>query len=140
MTLHTHAATAAAPAVSHDGYIRLRLASLDQMPFIHLYSESDAGFLQELRGQDLPARCAGFSEWKSDTNPAISLGWGWFIDSNSDRLQVAPDEVRSNVMLVDQHGYDLGPHKTASLFGAWLNRFAWQPAVCTALSEATVAC
>jgi len=123
------------PLPSPDGYIRLRLASLNNLSFVHLFSESDSGFLKELRSQTIPARYAGFSEWKSEADPAISLGWGWFIHTDSDRMLLAPDGVRSNVMLIDMHGYDLGPQKTSSLFGAWLNAFDWQPAVAFALKN-----
>lgn len=126
--------------MSPDGYIRLRLASLSTLSFVHLFSESDTGFLQELQAQTVPACSAGFSEWVSDTNPAVSIGWGWFIHSDSERMMLAPDGVRSNVMLIDMQGYDLGPQKTASLFGAWLNTFDWQPVVSMALSENVTAC
>jgi len=121
--------------MSPDGYIRLRLSSLSMLPFVHLFSESDADFLRELRAQTVPARSAGFSEWKIDTNPPISIGWSWFVHSESDRMLLAPDAVRSNVMLIDMQGYDLGPQKTSSLFGAWLNGFEWQRVVSTALAE-----
>lgn len=128
-----------APALSPDGYIRLPLASLNALLFVHLFSESDDDFLDELRAQTIPARAAGFCEWKSNTDPAISLGWGWFIHNKSERLMLAPDGVRSNVMLIDAHGYDLGPVKTSDLFCTWLNAFEWQGVVSMALRDA-VAC
>lgn len=121
--------------ISPDGYIRLRLSSLDTLPFVHLFSESDDGFLAELRSQTVPARCAGFSEWASETIPPVSIGWGWFIHCDSERIMLAPDGVRSNVMLVDMHGYDLGMEKTSRLFGAWLNAFEWQPVVSSVLNH-----
>lgn len=136
--VNTHPYSSSPPralAVSPDGYIRIRLSNLDVLPFVHLFSESDDGFLQELQSQTIPARCAGFSEWISDTTPPISIGWGWFVHSDSERMLLAPDGVRSNVMLIDTQGYDLGPQKTASLFGAWLSAFEWQPAVSTALNH-----
>jgi len=140
--IHIQPQTIAAPvpSLSPDGYIRLRLASLNEISFVHLFSESDSGFLQELRSQTIPARCAGFSEWKSDDYPAISLGWGWFIHSDSDRMLLAPDGIRSNVMFIDTHGYDLGPQKTSSLFGIWLNAFDWQPTVTMALENSIASC
>lgn len=117
------------PELSPDGYIRLPLASLNSLPFVHLFSESDPEFLQELKAQTIPARSAGFSEWKSDTKPAISIGWGWFIHNQSEQVMLAPDGVRSNVMLIDTHGYDLGPAKTSYLFCTWLSAFEWQEIV-----------
>jgi hypothetical protein len=100
-----------------------------------LFSETDDGFLEELREQTVPARLAGFSEWKSAASPAISIGWGWFIDSRSGRICLAPDGVRSNVMLIDALDYDLGPLKTSNLLCTWLNDFEWQSSVSIALHE-----
>ncbi|RJG07419.1 DUF4902 domain-containing protein [Noviherbaspirillum cavernae] len=125
--------------MSPDGYIRLPLASLNALSFVHLFSEGDDDFLQELRAQTVPACSAGFSEWKSDTSPPISLGWGWFIHSQSHRMLLAPDGIRSNVMLIDAHGYDLGPGKTSNLFCMWLNAFDWQGVVSMALRD-SIAC
>lgn len=129
-----------APSISPDGYIRLRLASLNDLSFVHLYSESDSDFLQELKGQTVPARDAGFSEWKSETNPAISLGWSWFIHSQSERMLLAPEAIRSNVMLIDAYGYDLGPIQTSNLFSTWLNAFEWQGVVSMALRDGVASC
>lgn len=134
--LHTRTIAQRAPALSPDGYIRMPLAGLNRLTFIHLYSDSDAEFLDELRAQTVPARSAGFSEWKSESQPSVSLGWGWFIHSPSERLMLAPDGVRSNVMLIDSHGYDLGPMKTSSLFCTWLATFNWQGDVSLALRDA----
>jgi hypothetical protein len=129
-----------APARSPDGYIRLRLASLNTLTFVHLFSESDAGFLHELQSQTVPAIAAGFSEWKTMTDPVISIGWGWFIHEDSERMLLAPDGVRSNVMLIDARGYDLGSQRTSTLFGTWLSSFEWQSEVTMALTEAITPC
>jgi hypothetical protein len=121
------------PTISSDGYIRLPLNDLSTLPFIHLASDSDSDFLAELQAQTIPALAAGFSEWMSETTPAISVGWGWYIHSPSRRLLLAPDAVRTNVMLTDIYGYDLGPTVTSNLFGSWLTIYDWQRAVSVAL-------
>lgn len=121
--------------LSPDGYIRLPLTSLNKLSFIHLFSGRDDAFLAELKAQTVPARLAGFSEWKSDTNPAVSLGWGWFIHDESDLMMLAPDSVRSNVMLLDAWGGDLGAMRTSELFCSWLNVFPWQDVVNMALGR-----
>lgn len=109
------------------------MANISAMPLLHLFSEVDGGLLEELRIQAVPARSAGFSEWKSDTSPAISIGRGWFIHSRSNRVCLAPDGVRSNVMLIDALGYDLGALKTSTLFCSWLSNFEWQHIVSSTL-------
>lgn len=126
--------------MSPDGYVRLRLANLNLLPLVHLYSENDDEFLQELQAQTVPARAAGFSEWKSVSDPVISLGWSWFIHNHSERMMLAPDAVRSNVMLIDTFGYDLGPQKTSSLLFSWLGGFEWTKDVMMALRGNIPAC
>ena len=121
------------PALSTDGYIRLRVTHLSALRFVHLGTERDSSFLAELQTKTVPARVAGFCEWMSDTTPAVSVGWGWFIHNPSNRLLLAPEAVRSNVMLTDIYGYDLGPVVTSDLFGTWLTSYDWQNAVSIAL-------
>jgi hypothetical protein len=120
---------------SPDGYIRLSLASLAALRFVHLFSHVDDEFRDELQAQTLPVYCAGYSEWQSETQPAISLGWGWFIQSVWGDLLLAPGGVRSNLMLVSAHGYDLGPADTSELLGGWLQELDWQGRVNTALCK-----
>jgi hypothetical protein len=114
---------------SPDGYIRLPFADFMTLPFMHLFSENDAVFLVELQAQTVPARLAGFSEWKSRSTPTISLGWGWFVHAQSDQILLAPDRVRSNLMLRDARGYDLGSLKTSELLSTWLSAFDWKDTV-----------
>jgi hypothetical protein len=124
--------------MSPDGYIRLSLAALTKLPFTHLASGNDSVFLAELEAQTVAAHAAGFSEWMSNTKPAISIGWSWFIHNPSRRLLLAPDIVRSNVMLIDIHGYDLGKEATSNLFTSWLAVYDWQEIVSCQLEEFVV--
>lgn len=121
------------PTVSHDGYIRLSLEHLSELPFVHLVSDFDPAILEDLQTQTVPAHAAGYSEWVSNTTPPISLGWSWFLHSRSRRLLPAPEAVRSNVMLVDVHGYDLGQTATSFLFTTWLATHDWQRTVSDAI-------
>lgn len=133
-------ATSRLSCLSPDGYIRLRLENLRALPLVHLFSQQDGDLLQELRAQTLPAEVAGYCEWTSETVPAVSMGWDWFVDAASERMLPAPERVRSNVMLIDVHGYDLGPQKTAHLINSWLHVFEWQQTVTTALNEPVASC
>jgi hypothetical protein len=125
------------PTVSPDGYIRLPFNHFSEMEFVHLTSDFDPDFLVELNIQAVPAITAGFSEWVSTTQPAISLGWGWFVHNRSRRLLVAPDVIRSNVMLIDVRGYDLGAAVTSSIFNTWLSIHDWQGDVGAVLRHPT---
>lgn len=133
--LHSQPTKNHACELSSDGYIRLSLTSLSKLSFVHLFSTHDDAFLAELRAQDVPACSAGFTEWKSDAEPAVSLGWGWFIHDDSDQIMLAPDGVRSNVMLLDTYGYDLGARRTSDLFCTWLQVFPWQDVLSMILNQ-----
>lgn len=123
-------------SLSRDSYIRMSLEELSDLPFVHLASDCDAGFLAELQMQTVPASAAGFSEWISATKPVISMGWGWFIHSRSGQMLPAPDGVRSNLMFVDVRGYDLGTAATSNLLMTWLATYPWQAEVASALDIA----
>ena len=112
--------------ISPDGYVRLSIEQLTLLPFIHSGSFPDFDFQEELQAQDVFCKVAGFSECRSDTTPAISVGWGWYVHSQSSLLLLAPDAVRSNVMLIDKYGYDMGTIVTAGMLSAWLGLFNWQ--------------
>lgn len=105
------------------------------MPFLHLGSENDPDFCEELQAQAIPSRLAGFSECRSDTTPAISLGWGWYVHGGTNSLMLAPEPVRSNVMLIDKYGYDLGNVATAGVLSAWFALFDWQAWLADLLEE-----
>lgn len=123
--------------VSHDGYIRLSLQALSEMPFMHLASDLDPCILSHLKLQTVPAQEAGYSEWSSMTAPTVSIGWSWFIHDQTKRLLPAPETIRSNVMLIDAHGYDLGKVASSYLFVTWLNLQDWQETVADAVGLAS---
>ena len=129
----------AALTPSADSYIRLQLPALACESFVHKFSYADESFLEELNDQALGVSDAGFTEWQSEclngNGAVISLGFAWFRPAgNSPQLFVAEDPVRSNVMLLDAKGYDLGPQATANLLRSWLTQFPWQSEVAKTLS------
>lgn len=123
-------------AATPDGYLRMRLADLQPLDFEHLLSYHDAGLCAELLALGMPARLAGFTEWASVSTPAVSLAWGWYVASRSRAVLLAPDGVRSNVMLIDAQGYDLGPKRTSELLHAWLHGLPWRSDVAMAIRGA----
>jgi len=124
--------------MSPDGYLRMRFVDLCGLTFVHLFSSYDETLLDALHTEGVCAATAGISEWKSETDPEVSLGWDWFVDSSSGRLLPVRKGVRSNLMLLDAKGYDLGPGATACLCAAWLGVFEWQPTVAGAVRSVEV--
>lgn len=117
----------------HDGYIRLTYSCLQQLPLQHMYSEVDAGVVTHLAAHAIHSSAAGFTEWQSATSSTLSIGWDWYLDDQSERLSISPEPVRSNLMLRDSSGYDLGPNMTSNLLRNWLLSLDWQGAVTAAL-------
>jgi hypothetical protein len=120
------------PIVSYwDGYIRMPLKRLALLQFMHVTSACDKFLLAELVADAVPAGAAGYTEWISTTAPVVSVGWDWYCDNVSCRCLLI-NEVRSNIMLVDSQGCDLGPRRSARLIAAWLGALEWQPVVLAA--------
>jgi len=62
--------------VSKDGYIRLTEKTLHAIPIRHL----DSGvYRTDHRDHPAtrPSTLSGYTEWVSETSPAISIGWDW---------------------------------------------------------------
>jgi len=116
-----------------DGYIRLSLKRLAMLHLVHVTSVCDNVLLAELIADAIPARLAGYTEWTSETPPFVSLGWDWYGGEISRRCLLITNDVRSNIMLLDGRGYDLGMHRTSHFIASWLAALDWQDAVLSAL-------
>ncbi|WP_414442812.1 DUF4902 domain-containing protein [Burkholderia sp. 22PA0106] len=114
----------------NDGYVRLPRHQLRVLSFAHRATELDRSLLDELNVGNIMARCAGITEWecRSDTCRYITVGWDWFVDECG-RTALADDDVRSNVMLLDETGRDLGMRQTANAFRDVIERLDWQRVV-----------
>src|ERR1700687_5711705 len=119
-------------AVSPDGYVRLTVAALRVIPLTHLLSELDTDI------NPPPSTASGacfasivrYTEWASQTSPALSLGWDWRIATSGCRVRyVREGEVRSNVMLVDARRRDLGALATEVLLCVTVDTLGWEQAV-----------
>jgi hypothetical protein len=118
--------------VSPDGYVRVTAAGLRAVPLAHLLSELDADL-------DLPpstasgaclASIAGYTEWASQTTPALSVGWDWRIATSGCRVRYERHgEVRSNIMLVNARCEDLGELATLAVLGVAVDNLEWERAV-----------
>jgi hypothetical protein len=118
--------------VSPDGYVRLTMAAFRAIPLAHLLSELDADV--NLPPSTASGACLasiiGYTEWTSLTTPALSLGWDWRIATASGRVRYEREgEARSNVMLVDSRGRDLGGLATGVLLCAAVDVLEWEQAV-----------
>jgi hypothetical protein len=118
--------------VSPDGYVRLTASALRAIPLIHLLSELDADVSHPpstASGACL-ASIVGYTEWASQTTPALSLGWDWRIATTGGRVRYEREgEVRSNIMLLDARRRDLGAMATGVLLCVAVDVLRWEKVV-----------
>jgi hypothetical protein len=122
----------------HDGYLRVTDTDLCGVRLEHLLSGLDddgPGYAAGGVGATT-ATLAGFTEWVGHCRPAVSIGWDWragHVAGAARYLRVGPP--RSNLMLVDARGRDLGFEFTAVHVGSWVDQQAWQQPVAAFLSK-----
>jgi hypothetical protein len=123
--------------ISRDGYIRLLPATFSKLPLVHLISgldeEPDSGASSS--GARVSA-IVGYTEWVTTESPAITIGWDWQLGASGGSASCARlGEVRSNVMLVDAEGYDLGPQRSSELLGTAIDDMPWSDQVLSAIRD-----
>ncbi|TKC92667.1 DUF4902 domain-containing protein [Trinickia terrae] len=120
---------------SPDGYVRVREDVLADLQLIHVDSGVDESLLWDLRASDVDAVRAGYTEWQRLRRPGaahISVGWDWYLDRASGVLLVAWNDVRSNIMCVNQRGLDIGMTGTANALIRRLAQLNWRNTVANA--------
>jgi hypothetical protein len=115
---------------SDDGYLRLSPSRMRAIPLTHLISGLDADCAGAGSVGATLAEVAGYTEWISLTIPALSLGWDWMLESSDRELRyLRVGEPRSNIMLLDHHGRDLGYLPTSVALALFVDEFSWQDTV-----------
>src|ERR1700733_567130 len=97
----------AALTVSADGYVRLTVSAFRAIALTHLLSELDAdiGLPPSTASGACLASIAGYTEWASQTTPALSLGWDWRIETTAGQVRYEREGgIRRNGMLGGEWG------------------------------------
>jgi Domain of unknown function (DUF4902) len=118
--------------VSPDGYVRLTASAFRALALTHLLSELDAdiGLPPSTASGACLASIVGYTEWASQTTPALSLGWDWRIETTAGHVRYEREGgIRSNVMLVDERRRDLGAAATDVLLCIAIDSLRWEQAV-----------
>ncbi|MBJ9593890.1 DUF4902 domain-containing protein [Burkholderia seminalis] len=124
------------PGPSPDGYVRLSKDALAVLALDHVSSGLDASLLAELRDSAIDARLAGYTEWHRAASagaPYVTVGWDWYLERATGTFVIAGGDVRSNVMVVDATGADIGMVRTAAALAARLAGMDWPAAVASAV-------
>ncbi|NNM82657.1 MAG: DUF4902 domain-containing protein [Burkholderiales bacterium] len=117
------------PEVSKDGYIRMTFRELHDLELVHLASgldeeDHDRGFEAAQHTE-----ITGYTEWITETTPAITIGWDWKLEISGNRPRLIKcDLPRSNIMLISGDE-DSGPEITATLLDIFLDSISWQSKV-----------
>jgi hypothetical protein len=82
----------------------------------------------------------GFTEWVTQTTPAITIGWDWKIEfkngqSRYERLGLP----RSNVMLINDHGLDHGWGHNLDDLARFVDSMPWPSVVDEAIKFSNIA-
>lgn len=113
--------------LSGDSYIRLTLENFLAVPLVHLLSGLDDDRPLLPKQGACHFNISGYTEWVSNTMPAITLGWDWGLDaSQGPPLYVRLGIARSNIMLVNALTHDLGAAKTSMLLEAAIDALDWR--------------
>ncbi|MBD1230327.1 DUF4902 domain-containing protein [Acinetobacter seifertii] len=108
--------------ISADGFIRMNENQLMNHPLRHILS-----IVESIQIEDSQIFYYGFTEWATLMTPALSTGWDWvFIEQNGSASLKRIGLPRSNIMIVDVSGTDIGFDVTGSLIEKKIDSLFWE--------------
>ncbi|MFJ0397032.1 DUF4902 domain-containing protein [Acinetobacter baumannii] len=109
-------------SISADGFIRMNENQLMNYPLQHLIS-----IVESTQIEDSQILYYGFTEWVTSLTPALSTGWDWeFIEYNGITSIKRIGRPRSNIMIVDVSGTDIGFEVTETLIEKKIDTLFWE--------------
>ncbi|WP_044102497.1 DUF4902 domain-containing protein [Acinetobacter pittii] len=109
-------------SISADGFIRMNENQLMNHPLRHILS-----IVESIQIEDSQILYYGFTEWATSLTPALSTGWDWeFIEYNGITSIKRIGLPRSNIMLVDVSGTDIGFEVTKTLIEKKIDTLFWE--------------
>ena len=115
-------------SISKDGYVRISPIQFKSLALQHLISGLDDDLDSSADEGAGASSISGYTEWKTSTSPAISLGWDWHLKIDHGTANyVRSGHPRSNIMLIDedQH-HDLGPINTEAFLANVIDTMNWE--------------
>ncbi|MNH77557.1 hypothetical protein D3C81_353750 [compost metagenome] len=109
-------------SISTDGFIRMNENQLMNYPLQHLLS-----IVETTQIEDSQILYYGFTEWATSLTPALSTGWDWeFVEQNGIASLKRIGLPRSNIMIVDVSGTDIGCDITETLIEKKIDTLFWE--------------
>lgn len=125
--------------MTFDYYVRISESRLQGLRLVHLESGVDLSEGDEVsdRSQSdaVESQLTGYTEWLAESAPEISVGWDWMLSGPLGKLTVRETSIRTNVMLVDESGADLGHEATIHAWSRLLSDDAWHATVLDTLNR-----
>ena len=116
--------------ISEDGYIRLSLAELQNVHLIHLESGLYDDTLTHKDITNKSCHIIGYTEWVTETEPVISVGWDWTIECyNSPPAYEMVGFPFSNIMLMDASRQDLEDDLAMRYIATYVEQMDWRDKV-----------
>ncbi|MBJ8435231.1 MULTISPECIES: DUF4902 domain-containing protein [Acinetobacter] len=110
-------------SISTDGFIRMNENQLMSYPLQHIIS-----IVESTQIEDSKILYYGFTEWATLKTPALSTGWDWeFIEYNGITTVKRVGLPRSNIMIVDISGIDIGFDTNETFLKKKIDTLFWEP-------------
>ncbi|MDM0110902.1 DUF4902 domain-containing protein [Variovorax sp. J22R133] len=110
-----------------DGLLRLRRQDLSDIELVHLISGID-----DHDPAPAPTRCgaattlSGYTEWVGASEPRVSLGWDWQLDTASSVPRVIRLGLpRTNVQVVGEAHSALPWDESLEVLASWIDAIDW---------------
>lgn len=110
-----------------DGQIRLSIPELTLVRLVHLISGMDEDIPECIQSGAVASAITGYTEWVSTDVPTITIGWDWQIQTLNNQVSLKRlGEPRSNLILQDNIGVDLGQQNADRILSDWVDAMEWK--------------
>lgn len=109
----------------NDGTVRLTFHALRDSQVVHLISGLDED-CPPGGGDAVLSAITGYTEWVSQEQPALTLGWDWQMQAASRVGLRRISAPRSNVRLLNAAGAELGHEQADTLLQDFIDGIDWQ--------------
>lgn len=110
-----------------DGQIRLSIPELTLVRLVHLISGMDEDIPECIQSGAVASAITGYTEWVSTDVPTITIGWDWQIQTLNNQVCLKRlGEPRSNLILQDNIGVDLGQQNADRILSDWVDAMEWK--------------
>lgn len=121
-------------SISTDGFIRMNENQLMSYPLQHIIS-----IVESTQIEDSKILYYGFTEWATLKTPALSTGWDWeFIEYNGTTTVKRVGLPRSNIMIVDISGIDIGFDTNETFLKKKIDTLFWEPFICAQINTSLI--